>query len=98
VSIPWFVLVFKERAPITLIQTFGYVGLAAASLLIVLRTYVSSNPFSSHVLIEASSVAIWNKNKVVVAIAASLWVTHIAAMIQSKSSPPSSYVQAGMHH
>jgi hypothetical protein len=80
-----------------LTQSFGYLGLAAASLLIVLRVYVVSIPFPSHVLIEASSVAIWNKNKIVVAIAASLWVTHVAAMIQSKPSPPS-YIQTGMHH
>ena len=92
-SVDWFVLVFKERTPTTLIQTFGYVGIAAASFLIVLRVYVFSDPFSSHVLIGVSSVAIWNKNKIVVAIAASLWVTHVAAVIQSKSFPLPTYMR-----
>jgi len=51
---------------VTFTAIFGYMSLAAASLLIVLRV-----------------VAIWDKNKIVVAVAASLWVTHVAAMIQS---------------
>jgi hypothetical protein len=42
------------------------------------------------VLIEASSVAIWNGDKIVVAIATSLWVTDVAVVIQGKSLPPNS--------
>ncbi|KAH9993516.1 hypothetical protein BJV74DRAFT_884378 [Russula compacta] len=42
----------------------GYLGIASASLLIVLRI-----------------VAIWSRNKVVVAIAACLWVTNVSVMI-----------------
>jgi len=44
---------------------FGYLGIATASLLIVVRI-----------------VAIWNKNKIAIAIATSLWVTNVAVIIQ----------------
>jgi hypothetical protein len=76
-----------------LIQLFGYVSLTTSSLLIALRVYVLANPFSHHVLIEACSVAIWDMNKIVVGIAASLLVTHAAAMIQSKSFPLPTYMR-----
>jgi hypothetical protein len=35
---------------------------------------------------EVSSVAIWNKHKIAVAIALSVWVTNVAASIHGKSS------------
>jgi len=44
---------------------FAYLGLAAASLLIVLRV-----------------IAIWNKGRIIVATATTLWVTNIVIMIQ----------------
>jgi len=73
---------------------FGYLGIAAASLLIVVRMYalpilcVPSLPGQD--LIDSFSVAIWNKNKIAIAIATSLWVTNVAVIIQGKSSAPSS--------
>jgi len=70
-------------------QIFGYLGLAAASLLIVLRVYVPLCPFSGQVPTESSSIAIWNKNKIVMATAAILWVTNIVIMTQGKPSSPS---------
>ncbi|KAI0282829.1 hypothetical protein BGY98DRAFT_1094148 [Russula aff. rugulosa BPL654] len=45
---------------------FGYLAVAAASLLIVLRV-----------------VAIWNKTKIIVAIATGVWVTNVIAQIQA---------------
>jgi hypothetical protein len=59
----------------------------AASLLIVLRTYVFGHGSMNQVLINASSVAIWNGNKVVVALTIVVWVTSIAFHLRSKFLP-----------
>jgi hypothetical protein len=40
---------------------------------------------------EGSSVAIWNKDKIAVAIASGVWLLNVAATIEGKSSAPSSY-------
>jgi len=40
---------------------------------------------------EPCSIAIWNKDRIVVATATSLWVTNIVIMIQGNPSFPSSY-------
>jgi len=48
--------------------------------------YVTSNPFRGNILIKTSSIAIWEKNKCLVAIAASLWVINVGVMIQGMSS------------
>ncbi|KAH9958703.1 hypothetical protein BC827DRAFT_546237 [Russula dissimulans] len=53
------------QAWITFELTFSYLGLAAASILIVFRI-----------------IAIWNKNKVTVAVAATVWVVNVLVMIQ----------------
>jgi len=37
------------------------------------------------ILIEPASVAIWNRNKAVIALATSAWLTHLAFIIQGKS-------------
>lgn len=94
VSVFLYVQAFEGRALSTLFQVFGYLGIAAASLLIVVRMYalpilcVRSRPGQD--LIDSFSVAIWNKNKIAIAIATSLWVTNVAVIIQGKSSAPSS--------
>lgn len=70
---------------------FSYIGLASASLLIVLRVCVPSHHLPEQVVIETLRIAIWNKNKIVVVIAASLWITNVAVMIRGKSSHSSVY-------
>ena len=67
-------------------------GLSAASLLIIFRMYVSfrsSNPpfFPNEALTEASSIAIWDRNKFVVTIATIVWVASLVAIIQGKLFP-----------
>lgn len=62
-------------------QIFGYIGLASASLLIVLRVYVLT-PFLRPDLIYVSSLAIWDKNKIVAAIVTGLWVANVGTTIQ----------------
>ena len=43
--------------------------------------------FPNETLIEASSVAIWDRNKFVVTIATIVWVASLVAIIQGKSFP-----------
>jgi hypothetical protein len=43
--------------------------------------------FPSRTLIEASSIAIWNKNKIAVTIASSVWVTNVVTAGMGKSAP-----------
>ncbi|KAF8492451.1 hypothetical protein F5888DRAFT_1891854, partial [Russula emetica] len=70
----------------------AYVSLINASLLIIVRMYVtvsfnSSKPgpsFPNQALIEAFSIAIWNKNKFAVAIAGITWVTNVSLAIRGK--------------
>lgn len=94
VSSSLYVPALEGGARSTLFQVFGYLGIAAASLLIVIRMYalpihcVPSRPCQD--LIDIFSVAIWDKNKIAVAIATSLWVTNVVAITQGRSfSPPS---------
>jgi hypothetical protein len=67
------------------------VGLVGASLLVMIRTYVSSQSsepgpsFPNQALIGAFRIAIWNKNKLAVAIAVIAWVTNVSFIIQGKS-------------
>jgi len=89
-----YVPALEGRALSTLFQAFCCLGIAAASLIIVIRMYalpvlcVPSRPGQD--LIDIFSVAIWDKNKIVVAIATSLWVTNLAVFTQGKSSAPPS--------
>ena len=46
--------------------------------------YASFNPFPGDILIEASRIAIWERNKIVVAISTSFWVANVVLMIRSK--------------
>jgi hypothetical protein len=66
--------------------------LAAASLLIVLRMCVHlsfrSTIISPHqALIEAASIAIWNKNRIAVALAIGTWAINVAFLIQGMLFP-----------
>jgi hypothetical protein len=67
--------------------------MSASSLLIVLRVYVLNNdPTESispnQMLIGVASIAIWNKNKIVRAIAFSIWIINAASFLQRKLLPP----------
>ena len=66
--------------------------MAAASLLIVLRmcVHLSFRPtiVSPHqALIEAVSIAIWNKNKIAVALAIGTWAINVAFLILGRFHP-----------
>jgi hypothetical protein len=72
------------------------VSLVSASLLVIVRMYVSFHssipPSQGHLspnraLIETFSIAIWNKNKFAVAFAVITWVTNVSVIIQGKSLP-----------
>ena len=63
--------------------------MSTSSLLIVLRMYVLNNDptepvFPNQTLIDVASIAIWNKNKIVGAIAFSIWVINAASFLQRK--------------
>jgi hypothetical protein len=63
--------------------------MVASSLLIVLRMYVlinnSMGPVSpNQTLTDVASIAIWDKNKIVVATAFSIWVINAAFFLQRK--------------
>jgi len=68
-------------------------SLVSASLLVIVRMYVSFHsskpgpPFPNQALIRVFSIAIWNKSKFVVAIAVITWVTNVSVIIQGKSLP-----------
>jgi hypothetical protein len=69
-------------------QIFGYGALAAATLLIILRMYVPhpSRPSPrSKVLMELVSIAIWNRNKIVIGIVVAVWGTSISFFLESES-------------
>jgi len=40
--------------------------------------------FPNWILVEPDSIAIWNKNKIVIALTISVWATHLACIIQGK--------------
>jgi hypothetical protein len=69
------------------------VSLVSASLLIIVRMYVSFHSFKpglsfpNQALIEEFSVAIWDKNKIAVTIAVITWVTNVSVIIQGESLP-----------
>jgi hypothetical protein len=65
----------------------------SSSLLIVLRVYVLINPSAvlkvrNQELTEVGSIAIWNRNRVVVASAIGVWVINAASLLQSKPLLP----------
>lgn len=67
--------------------------MSASSLLIVLRVYVLNNDPTESVslnqtLIGVASIAIWNKNKIVGAIAFSIWIINAASFLQRKLRLP----------
>jgi hypothetical protein len=43
--------------------------------------------FPNWILVEPDSIAIWNKNKIVMALTISVWATHFACIIQGKYPP-----------
>jgi hypothetical protein len=55
---------------------------------VVLHFYARAS-FPNQALIEpeVSSIAIWNRNKIIVAIAGGLWLSNVAASIEGKSLP-----------
>lgn len=82
----------RGRGPDYIFQTFAYLGLVTSSLLIVFRMYVffchSDWGHSSQTnLTEASSIAIWNKNRLVVGIAIIVWATNVLVIISGKLVP-----------
>lgn len=40
--------------------------------------------FPNRILVEPDSIAIWNKNKIVMVLTITVWVTHFACIIQGK--------------
>ena len=67
--------------------------MSTSSLLIVLRVYVLNNDPTESVspnqtLIGVASIAIWNKNKIVGAIALSIWIINAASFLQRKLRLP----------
>lgn len=56
--------------------------------------YVSIIPFLGDILIEASRIAIWERNKIIVVISTSFWVANVVLMIRSKPDTSSYYPRA----
>jgi hypothetical protein len=58
--------------------------MCASSLLIVLRMYVlfNTSTFRSQPLIEVSSIAIWNRNKVAMTMAIIIWGINAVVYVQ----------------
>ncbi|KAF8491205.1 hypothetical protein F5888DRAFT_1807608 [Russula emetica] len=81
------------QAWITFLLTFTLLGFAAASLLIIFRMYCFplSLPIWGHLsqtnLTEASRIAIWNKNRLVVGTAITVWATNASVVIFGKLAP-----------
>ena len=77
-------------------------GLLAASVLIGFRVYVSFYCYSYPSfpnLIEAPSVAIWNKNKFIVGITAAVSLTNVGVIVLGKSfSRPSTDFRSGISY
>ena len=64
-------------------------ALAASSLLIVLRMYVLAMTDSlEQTPTVAISIAIWNRDRIMMTIAASMWVTNVSFLIQGESNLP----------
>ncbi|KAF8494698.1 hypothetical protein F5888DRAFT_1805422 [Russula emetica] len=79
---------------------FFCLSATTSSLLIVLRTYViiydyrTTTIFLNQVLINITSIAIWNRNKAVFALAITIWAANIAFHIQSFTRIRSVWVPA----
>ena len=69
-------------------QILVFVALAASSLLIVLRMYVSFWVAFAK-LTEAIRIAIWDRKTIIVAFATSVWGVNVSFLIQGNSLPPS---------
>jgi hypothetical protein len=63
-------------------------SLAAASLLIVLRMcvlhFISYDLPPKHVFMALSSIAIWNRNKLMSALASTFWFTNVSFLVHGK--------------
>ena len=71
-----------------ILQLFGYLATASASLLIVLRMYVLF-PWFDYLPLNltftgTTSFAIWNKRKIIIAVAAAAWGINVIFQIQCK--------------
>lgn len=74
------------KSPFLFSQVFSYLALAASSLLIVLRVYVLAMTDSlEQTPTEAISIAIWNRDRVMMTVTASMWVTNLSFLIQGES-------------
>ena len=67
-------------------KAFALLTLSASSLLIVLRMYVLSgtSTFRDQPLIEVASIAIWNRNKVVMTLAIIIWGINAVVYVQCR--------------
>jgi len=75
------------KSPFLFFQIFSYMALAASSLLIVLRMYVLTMTDSlEQTPTVAISIAIWNRDRIMMTIAASMWVTNVSFLIQGESN------------
>lgn len=65
-------------------KVFALLTLSASSLLIVLRTYVLSNSSAvrKQPSIEVASIAIWNRNRVVMAMAIVIWCINAVVYVK----------------
>jgi len=54
-------------------------------------TFVPGASFPNQALIEVSSVAVWNMNKIIMAIAGGIWLSNVAASIEGKPLLPTEY-------
>ena len=86
------VLVFEQRYLATILD--DWIPGPCGRFTLNCNSYVSfilnsGISFPNQALIEAPSIAIWNRDKIVTAIAASVWFTNVAASIQGKYYPPS---------
>ena len=70
------------------VQLFGYIGVVAGSMLIMLRTYVfRALRLSSwgSTLMDTTRIAIWDRHKIVFALAMCAWLINVASLLRSKS-------------
>jgi hypothetical protein len=75
----------RKKLTTHLWKIFGYLAFVTSSLLIVLRMYVIVLVICDQILMNDFSIAIWNKNRVVVGISLGVWMTNIAFLIQGES-------------
>jgi len=53
--------------------------------------FVPGASFPNQALIEGSSIAVWNKNKIIMVIAGGIWLSNVAASIEGKPLLPTDY-------